>query len=124
MTKVPLEEAQDKEEAKPEIIRQGPEQDLMGIAENIEYHRVADFLEIDYSERQDPNLAGKIDAIYRWGQDSAGSEDRIEALMAIKNLTKAMGITDRGTEKIKKLYKWIKLDTTRKRIEKEMELLK
>jgi len=124
MSKVPLEQVQDKPEVKEEIKPREIEQDLLGIGENIEYHRVADFMEVDYSERQDPDLASRIDTIYRWGQETAGSEDRIEALMAIKNLTKSMGITDKGKEKIKKLYKWIKLDTTRKRVEREMELLK
>ena len=124
MDKVPLAQVEEKTpEAEPMPVKEGPEQDLKGIGENIEYHRVADFLDLSYSERQDPNLAEKVDLLYRWGQDTSGSEERIDALMAIKNLIKGMGITDKGQEMIKKVYKWIRLDNSRKKIEKEMELI-
>jgi hypothetical protein len=115
-----LEEVQEKEEVK-EVIQNPQPDELMGVAENIEYHRVADFMGVDYNERQDPKLAEEIDTIYRWGQDMGG-EDRIKALMAVKNLQKALGFTDKGKEAIKKLYKWIRLDTRRKSIETEMKL--
>lgn len=115
-----LEEVQEKEEVK-EVIQNPQPDELMGVAENIEYHRVADFMGVDYNERQDPKLAEEIDTIYRWGQDMGG-EDRVKALMAVKNLQKALGFTDKGKEAIKKLYKWIRLDTRRKSIETEMKL--
>lgn len=118
----PLTEVQDKSEPTSEVQQNSQPDELMGVAENIEFHRVADFLEVDYSERQDPALAERIDFIYRWGQETGG-EDRIKALMAIKNLQKALGFTDKGKNAIKKLYKWIRLDTQRKSTEAQMELL-
>jgi len=122
MDRVPLVQVEGKTIPETPIVP-GEQPDLINPMENIEYHRVADFMGIDYNERQDPHVAEKIDYIFRWGQDTSGSEKRIDALMAVKNLIKGMGITDKGKEMIKKVYRWIRLDNNRRSIEKEMELL-
>jgi hypothetical protein len=126
--RVPLSQVEDKtpppsveENARAQVEKTPPE--LMGLPENIEYNRVADFLGVDYQERQDPKLAERIDYIYRWGQTEAGSEDRLKSLIAVQNLIKGLGYTEKGKEMIRKVYRWMKLDTTRKNIEKEMELI-
>lgn len=91
--------------------------------DDIEYHRTADFLGIDNEDRNDFKLANKISTVYDWGSKKSGSEDRIDALMEIKNLQRRIGLQGQGTDVLKKLYKWIRLDSDRKRIEKKMELI-
>jgi hypothetical protein len=126
--RTPLTQVEDKtpeptKEENQSLQEQSTPPELMGLPENIEYQRVAEFLGVDYTERQDPVLAEKIDFIYKWGQTEAGSEDRLKSLVAIQNLIKGLGITDKGKNMVKKVYKWMRLDTSRKRIEQEMSLL-
>lgn len=123
--RVPIAEAVEKvtKEENAKAQTQPSNKETMGVAENIEYHRVADFMEIDYNERQDPELAKKIDYVYKWGQTESGSEDRLQALLAIKNAIKGLGMTEKGKDMITKLYKWMRLDSSRKRIEQEMQLV-
>lgn len=120
--RVPLNEVVDKTpETTPIDVKTPPE--LMGNESNIEYNRVADFLGIDYETRQDPRMAEKIDFMFKWGQTESGSEDRLKSLVAIQNLIKGLGYTEKGPEMIKKVYKWMRLDSTRKRVETEMTLI-
>ena len=128
MDRVPLKEVQE-QAPQPTVEENSAAQEqktppeLMSTSENIEYQRVSDFLGVDYNERQDPRMAEKIDFIYRWGQTESGSEDRLKALIAIQNLNKGLGYTEKGPEMIKKLYRWMRLDTSRKKIEQEMQLI-
>jgi hypothetical protein len=91
--------------------------------DDVEYHRVAEFLEVNNEERKDFKLAEKIGYLYDWAKQETGSDDRIKRLEAIKGLQKRLGIWQTGKETIKKLYQYTRLDQDRKRIEKEMGLI-
>jgi hypothetical protein len=91
--------------------------------DDVEYHRVSEFLEVNNEERKDFKLAEKIGYLYDWAKEETGSEDRIKRLEAIKGLQKRLGIWQTGKETIKKLYQYVRLDQDRKRIEKEMGLI-
>jgi hypothetical protein len=91
--------------------------------DDVDYHRVSEFLEVNNEERKDFKLAEKIGYLYDWAKEETGSEDRIKRLEAIKGLQKRLGIWQTGKETIKKLYQYVRLDQDRKRIEKEMGLI-
>jgi hypothetical protein len=91
--------------------------------DDIDYHRVAEFLEVNNEDRKDFKLAEKIGYLYDWAKEETGSDDRIKRLEAIKGLQKRLGIQQTGKETIKKLYQYTRLDQDRRRIEKEMELI-
>jgi hypothetical protein len=91
--------------------------------DDIDYHRVAEFLEVNNEERKDFKLAEKIGYLYDWAKEETGSDDRIKRLEAIKGLQKRLGIWQTGKETIKQLYRYVRLDQDRKRIEKEQSLI-
>jgi hypothetical protein len=91
--------------------------------DDIDYHRVAEFLEVNNEDRKDFKLAEKIGYLYDWAKEETGSDDRIKRLEAIKGLQKRLGIWQTGKETIKKLYQYVRLDQDRRRIEKEMGLI-
>src|SRR4030042_3878176 len=93
----------------------------VGFMDDLNYHRVSDFLGISYEDRKNSRLAEKVSLLFEWGEKTSNSKDRIDALMAIKDLQKRLGIQVVGKEAIQKLWQWVRLDTDRQRIEKEME---
>lgn len=88
-----------------------------------DYHRFSDFLGVDTGLRSDSDLAQKIATIYDWGKNKTNGKDRVDILMAIKDLKSYLGLNLEGETLVKKLYKWVRLDQDRRRIEKEMELV-
>lgn len=91
---------------------------------NPEFHRFSEFLGVDRDERVENKIANQISVIYDWGKEVVGKDDRVEVSMAIKQLIDNLGIKYLGTDLVKRLYQYIRLDTSRKSIEKEMSLLK
>ena len=91
---------------------------------NPEFHRFSEFLGVDRDERVENVTANQISIIYDWGKEVVGKDDRVEVSMAIKQLIDRLGIKYLGKELVKKLYQYIRLDTSRKSIEKEISLLK
>lgn len=94
-----------------------------GYMEDVDYHRMADFLEISYDDRKDRTMAERLSYLTDWAKELTGSDDRMQIMTAIKDLKSRLGIQIEGKEAIKKLYQWTRLDQNRKRIEKEMELI-
>jgi len=91
---------------------------------NPEFHRFSEFLGVDRDDRVENKTANQISVIYDWGKEVVGKDDRVEVEMAIKQLMNSLGIKYLGKELINRLYQYIRLDTTRRKIEKEMSLLK
>jgi len=123
MDRVPLEEVIDKS------VDKAPQEDtphIEGLAntDSIEYHRLANLLELDNSEREDSGMFDKAKLIHEWGQELVGSNDRLQIQMAIKHLTRTIGTTEKGTKLVNKLYQWIRLDQSRRRIGAEMEMIR
>lgn len=89
-----------------------------------DYNQFADFLGVDAEMRGDHDLAQKIDLIYQWGERQAKSSDRVDVSLSIKSLKDLIGLNVQGKTLVDKLYQWVRLDQDRRRINKEMELVK
>lgn len=116
-TPPPTKEENDVAQHEPERIEQ------MGFQDNPDYHRTADALEISYEDRKNPKVVEEIQYLMEWAKESTGKEDRVEQLLALKQLQKMLGFTEKGLTSIKKLYQWTRLDSQRRRIEKQMEII-
>lgn len=117
--RVPLKE--DKEEVKP-VLPDTPKthEEPLSYMDDLEYHRVADSLDIDYEIRKDPQIANKLSYLFDWAGEATKSEDRIVRVEAIRNLTKQLGLQMKGKELLSKLYQFTRLDADRRRIERQM----
>ena len=91
--------------------------------DDVEYHRVADFLDVGYEDRKDVRVAQKLSYLYDWAKETTKSDDRIKRLEAVKDLQKRLGLPQTGPETIKKLYQYARLDQQRRKLEGEMELM-
>lgn len=89
--------------------------------DDLDFHRVADWFDIAYPDRADAKLSEQITELRKWAKEKTGSDDRVDQMTAIRELKKGLGLTIKGEELVKKLYRYIRLDSDRKRIEKEME---
>jgi len=95
----------------------------MGFQDDPEYHRTADALEVSYDDRKDPKVVERIQYLLDWAREFSGKEDRLDQVLAIKELRRSLGWTEIGLTSIKKLYQWTRLDSKRRTLEKEMELI-
>ena len=100
-----------------------PFKDDLSYLDSIEYHRTADFFNLSMNDRKDSRMAEQLGFLMDWAKDNTQSEDRIDNLMKIKSLTKGLGLQMIGKDLIKRLYRWVRLDNDRKRIEKQQEVL-
>lgn len=94
--------------------------------DNTDYHRVCDHFDIEYKDRSDTDFANKLSFVSDWGFEKSKSTDRIDMLEALKGLRNMMGLSPvlTGRELVKSLYKYIRLDNQRIKLEQEMNLLK
>lgn len=118
---VPVETPESIEASKPlvESARKGE----LGYMDDIEYHRIADSLDISYEDRQVATVATKLSFLYDWAKETTKSDDRITRIEAIRGLQRSLGIQGKGLETIKKLYQYARLDQDRRRIEREMSVI-
>ena len=96
MDRVPLEQAVDK----PEPSSPKPQGDGSGeinFKDDINYHRMADFMEVSFEDRQDPNIANKLSFLYDWAKELTGSDERITNYMALKSAWRGLGRNATGT---------------------------
>ncbi len=120
--RVPLQESQDNT---PEAGPQDHEvwEGLMNHMDYPDYHRMADFYDVQHEDRRDDFLAEKISYLTEWAKETTKSDDRLQHQEIIKNLIKDLGYSMKGKELVTKLHKWARLDLDKQRIKKEMELL-
>lgn len=88
-----------------------------------DYHRLADFFNINELDRKDTHIADELAYLYDWGKEETKSEDRLQVSLCLKELAKRIGVPETGKSLIKKLYQWVRLDYDRKRIEQKMDTL-
>jgi len=97
--------------------------DAHSFMDDLEYHRVADFFDIDYEDRKDPKIYEKLDFLREWAKIRSKSEERIDQLTALDSVRKGLGWQFKGKELVTRLHRYARLDQDRQRIEKEMALL-
>ena len=95
----------------------------VGPMDDINYHRMADSLDISSEDRRIPHIQEKIAFLSDWAKQETKSDDRLIQTLAIKDLCKRLGFNLTGKEMVTKLYKWSYLDLQRKRIELQQTLL-
>lgn len=123
--RVPLKDVVDKEAEVEKVakentpINRGRE---MSFLDNTDYHAFSDYLEVSFEERRDSKVAEKISFLYDWGKEVTGKDDRLRISEEVKNLKRTLGFQEKGTNLIEKLYRYVRLDQQRRKIEKEMRL--
>lgn len=103
--------------------RQIPYEGGVSYLDDISYHRMADFLGISPNDRRDSYLAERISLLTDWAKIESKSKDILDQKIVIKGLIRNLGYQYQGRQLILNLYKWIRLDIDKKRIEKEMSIL-
>lgn len=116
---VPLVEDKPAKEVKPKV-----QDEALTYMDDIEYHRVADHFNVDYETRKSPDMAQKLSYLYDWAGDETKGGDRLSRLEALKSLSDRLGLQIVGKELILKLYQYTRLASDKKRIEREMALIK
>lgn len=117
-------EVEDTQPEPKEVDANSPQPSLFGtFLDDPNYHDFADFMELDHSDRRDVKMAEKLSFLYNWGERASSSSDPTEVKSAIKMLKKFMGMSGTGSDAITKMYRWARLDSQRRKITKEMELL-
>ncbi len=104
-----------------DVPNQGKE---IGFMDDINYHRLSDSFDIPYEVRKDPDVASKMGYLSDWAKGQTKSDDRLQQIIAIKQLAKSLGLQYTGKSLVTKLYQWARLDQDRKRIEMKMEAMK
>lgn len=86
-----------------------------------EFYHLADFLNVKQSDRA--YIYDQLLDIYKWGEQKTDSKEREDVLLAIKDLVDKNGWRFQGKVLIKELYRWIRLDNDKLKIEKQQKLL-
>lgn len=83
--------------------------------------KLLDFFQVDGMERKDREILDKLNKIYDWASQKAG-EDSVDVMLHLRQLEGQLGLTFRKGDKLEAIYRYMKLDAERRRIEKEMNL--
>jgi hypothetical protein len=86
-------------------------------------YKLMDHFDLSREDRMITATKDQVAAIWQWGSKEAGSADSLDVLSKIRELEQRLGLTFREDDKLHALYRWIKLDTQRRYIEKEMALV-
>ena len=88
-----------------------------------EYHQLSDFFDVDHTDRRNPQTSEKMNYLLEWAWEVSGRESREDAMLQLQGLKRFLGITEKGPGLVGKMYKWARLDTSRRSITKQMKLL-
>lgn len=83
--------------------------------------RLMDQYEVPMNQRKDRELLDRLNYIYAWAAEKVKSDDSVDVMTHLRDLETRLGVQFREN-KIDALYRWIKLDNERRRIEKEQAL--
>lgn len=97
---------------------------LVGYMDDLNYHQMAEFFEVAGEDRRDSGIVDKINFLQGWAETQTKSKDTSTQRLALKNLARDLGYPQTGSTLVRKLYQWTRLDQDRKRIDKEMEVLR
>lgn len=128
--RVPLEEVIDKDpqtSSTQDPASAGPSLDRVeevnALRLNPEFTQMTELLGVEFGDVREGDMVSKIEFLYNWGSNQEGTPDKIDSILAVKNLIKSLGYSFKGKDLVNKLYKYTRLSTDRRRIEKEMSLL-
>lgn len=85
--------------------------------------RLLDYFQVPVNQRRDREVLDRLNLIYKWAEEQAKSTDSVDVMTRLRELEGRLGLTFRNDEKLNSLYRWVKLDNERRRVEKEMALV-
>lgn len=85
--------------------------------------KLLDFFEVPRVQRADRSVLDQLNFIYEWGSEAANSEDSVDIMTKIRDLESRLGLIFRKADKLESIYRWVRLDKERRRVEKEMALI-
>ena len=83
-------------------------------------YKLADVLRIQY-EPNDTEQAERLEYIYKEAAQLSGSAEYIDVAKHIRSLVEMLGAQS-SQDPLYTVYQWMKLDSTRKKVEQEMQL--
>jgi hypothetical protein len=84
--------------------------------------KLVDFFEFERVDMQDREKMDMLNKIYSWVADQVKSDDSVDIMLHLRQLEGRLGLTFRKGNKLGAIYRYLKLDSERRRIEKEMNL--
>ena len=124
MKKVSISEAADKPTERPNVYQDMSDAGGFGsMYDNPNYIKLSQAFELDASERREGNLSDKLTFLYNWGRQATGSNNISDIVLALKVAKRDLGINSIKGDLVNKLYRWARLDSKKKDIQKEMSAL-
>lgn len=120
--RVPLSESSETPQETPAVEPKVGDSKL-GYMDDIEYHRMAELLDVDYETRKDHHVADKLSYLYDWAKEAIGNEDRLKIVEHIRHTARGLGLNMVGNALVTKLHQWARLDSQRQRLEREMNII-
>lgn len=128
-SKVPREPLLQKPDEPSKIVEEVIKQAEPTVAKNSKYPndiaamKLMDFFGVDRRDYKDRTILDQLNTIYTWAAEQTRSEDSLDVMTKLRELEGRLGLSFRTGEKLNAIYRWIKLDTERRRVEKEMSLV-
>jgi hypothetical protein len=91
-------------------------------ADDISALRLFEYFNVSDAEKLDRTKKQKLNLIWQYGVNMAGSPKKADVLIAIKKLEKKLNVAPLGTDRIGHLYNYIKLQNATKRLEHERKV--
>src|SRR3990167_4751149 len=89
---------------------------------NPDFWRFSDFLGVNWESRRDNT--DKLEALWEWSKKQVPKGKLVDGMEAVRNLKRKLGLSVKGSELIKELYQYIRLDAIIKKLEAEQEAIK
>jgi len=91
--------------------------------DDINYHKMADFMGVDYDARKDSSLAEKLSWLYDWAEEMVGSSEREDVYKELQMFKKFIANDEKGLDAINKMYKWTRLEKDKWKITQKMKTI-
>jgi len=77
---------------------------------------------VNWESRRDNT--DKLEALWEWSKKQVPKGKLVDRMEAVRNLKRKLGLSVKGSELIKELYQYIRLDAISKKLEAEQEAIK
>lgn len=97
-------------------------QSAVELGDSIHTQRFMDYYNIPAGSRYSPETAQHVQTIMQWAAKTSGSNDIVDIMRVISEQESSLGIRFRD-DRFFKMYKYVRLDSERRRIATEMSTL-
>lgn len=84
--------------------------------------RLMDYFSVPGEMQKDPTTLEKLQYIFSWASTATGSEEPSDVIMHIRQMEAMLGTTYRE-DKLEAIWRWLKLDEERRRIDKAQSII-